>query len=277
MGGGLRMLGLDAASSLIGGLARRIGPRLAASEVARRNLAAAGYDRTQAEAILAGMWDNLGRTAAEYPFLREICDYPRLSRIEIADGRSIVAAREAGKGGIFFSAHIANWEVIPYMSQVFGLDVLNFYREPNNPYMRQVIQGWRPTAASTMIPKGFPGMKQAVAGLAQGKFIGILIDQKYNQGVEVDFLGRPTRLSQAIAVLTRRFRCPAIPLHAERIGGSHFKVTAHPAIDIDYDLPADRFQVEVTQQVIRVVEGWVRERPDQWLWVHKIWGKDFYR
>lgn len=277
VGGGLRALGLDAASNLMAGLARMIGPRLGPSRVARRNLAVAGYDEAEAERILAGMWDNLGRTIAEYPFLKEICDHPRLSRIEIADDRSIAAAREAGKGGIIFSAHMGNWEILPYLSQVFDIDTLTFYREPNNPYIREVVEDWRPAAPTAMIRKGLPGMKQALAGLAKGKFIGILIDQKYNQGVEVDFLGRPTLMSQAIAVLARRFRCPVIPIHAMRTTGSRFRVTTGSPVEFDFDLPPELFLADATRRAVAVIEGWIREQPEQWLWVHKIWGKDFYR
>src|ERR1041384_560724 len=69
-----RLLPIDIASGVGGWLGRCVGPALGVSRQARRNLAAAFPDWAPAEIerVVRGMWDNLGRVAAEYPHLRRI-------------------------------------------------------------------------------------------------------------------------------------------------------------------------------------------------------------
>src|SRR5260370_36164457 len=75
---------LNAASAVGGMLARRIGPRHGVSNRARRNLRPAlpELSATQIAALLRGMWDNVGRVAAEYPHLRNIRVVDALSRVQ---------------------------------------------------------------------------------------------------------------------------------------------------------------------------------------------------
>ena len=109
----LRCLPLDAASALGGFLACRIAPRLAISDRARRNLRAAFPDLSEPriDAIVRGMWDNLGRVAAEYPHLRHIRVFDPGSRVETRGIEHLDRALAAGRRVILFGGHIANWEI----------------------------------------------------------------------------------------------------------------------------------------------------------------------
>src|SRR5919197_1021102 len=82
--GGLDLLPLDWASAIGGRLARAIGPRLGISKRARINLGRAFPELSEAEIerIIAGMWDNLGRVAAEYPHLSKIGVFDPAGRVE---------------------------------------------------------------------------------------------------------------------------------------------------------------------------------------------------
>src|SRR6267378_1410389 len=111
--GALGLLPLDWASALGGALARRIGPSLGISERARRNLRRAfpGLPEIEIERIVAGMWDNLGRVAAEYPHLREIRVFEAGGRVETHGLEHMDRAVAAGRRMIIFSGHIANWAI----------------------------------------------------------------------------------------------------------------------------------------------------------------------
>src|SRR5882762_11280770 len=111
--GALGLLPLDWASALGGALARRIGPSLGISERARRNLRRAfpGLPEIEIERIVAGMWDNLGGVAAEYPHLREIRVFEAGGRVETHGLEHMDRAVAAGRRMIIFSGHIANWEI----------------------------------------------------------------------------------------------------------------------------------------------------------------------
>ena len=107
------LLPLDFASALGGALARRIGPSLGISKRARLNLRRAFPELSEAEIarLVAGMWDNLGRVAAEYPHLREIRVFEPGGRVETHGFEHVDRAVAAGRRMIVFSGHIANWEI----------------------------------------------------------------------------------------------------------------------------------------------------------------------
>src|SRR5947208_743959 len=106
-------LPIDAASTVGGALARWIGPRLGISRRARRNLRAALPELTpaQIERILRGMWDNLGRVAAEYPHLRRIRVFEADGRVETRGIEHLDQALAAGRRVVMFGGHLANWEI----------------------------------------------------------------------------------------------------------------------------------------------------------------------
>src|ERR1700730_1151167 len=111
--GGFKVLPLDCASALGGALARRIGPFLAVSKHARRNISRAFPELSETEIgrIVTGMWDNLGRVAAEYPHLRKISVFEPGGRVETHGFEHVDRAVAAGRRMIVFSGHIANWEI----------------------------------------------------------------------------------------------------------------------------------------------------------------------
>ena len=108
--GGFKALPLDCASALGGALGRRIGPFLGVSKHARRNISRAfpELSETEIERVVAGMWDNLGRLAAEYPHLRKIRVFASGGRIETYGFEHVDRALTAGRRMIVFSGHIAN-------------------------------------------------------------------------------------------------------------------------------------------------------------------------
>ena len=121
--GSRRMLPVDWASGLGGWIGRRVGPLLAQTRKATRNLARAFPENSpeQNRRIVLGMWDNLGRVVAEYPHLPRICDRLEGGRVEIVGFENYLALESDGKPGILFGAHLANWEVLPFSRGTRGL------------------------------------------------------------------------------------------------------------------------------------------------------------
>jgi KDO2-lipid IV(A) lauroyltransferase len=130
-----RVLGLKAASDLGGWLARTVGPRIPVTRRARRNMMYALPDLSESErnAYIVAMWENLGRTFAEYAHLDKFWALKPGARIEIVDIEYAEAAIAKGKGGLFVSGHCGNWEVMPRCIGDRGLKGTLVYRPPNNP------------------------------------------------------------------------------------------------------------------------------------------------
>ncbi|MDP6174799.1 MAG: hypothetical protein QGF09_11575 [Rhodospirillales bacterium] len=136
------LLPVDAASATGGWIARVIGMRLPVSGTARGNLARVfpEMETSEADRIIKGMWDNLGRTVAERAHLGDFDPYRMDSRVEIVGAGVIDLVREDMKPGLFFTGHMGNWELASLGMTRRGLPVHVAYRAANNPMVDRIFQ-----------------------------------------------------------------------------------------------------------------------------------------
>jgi len=139
--GAFKFLPLDSASALGGALARHIGPRFGISKLARRNISRAFPELSETEitCVIASMWHNLGRVAAEYPHLRKIHVFEPGGRVETHGFEQVHRAVAAKRRMIFFSGHIANWEIAALAAVQYGISVAQITRflQPDDPAAKQ--------------------------------------------------------------------------------------------------------------------------------------------
>lgn len=269
----VRLLPFEKASGLGGWLARTVGPRLPVSERARRNLRRAFPEKTgpEIEAIVAGMWDNLGRTAFEYAHLDKFRFFdPSDDRVEVVGTQYIDLVRDDGKPGIFFSGHLANWELMGLCAAARGIPIHLVYRAPNNPFMDWLFR-IRRSGGAELIPKGPGGARRAIALLKRGGHLGMLVDQKMNDGISVPFFGRDAMTAPALAQFVLKLGCPAIPARVERLEGVRFRITVYPPLDLPDSGDRHADMATLMGRVNGLLEGWIRERPEQWFWLHRRW------
>jgi KDO2-lipid IV(A) lauroyltransferase len=267
-----RALPLDAASWLGGCLARKLGPLAGAHKTAVKNLAFAFPEKDAAARakLLTGMWDNIGRTLGEYPHLGELLNDS--ARVEIIDPDNIVAKlRDDGKGALLIGMHFGNWELSTIPGHRSGLKQHHFYRAPNNPYVDKLLCKLRDALQQeSYMPKGAKGARQAAMLLKSQAHIGMLVDQKQDEGVAVPFFGRDAMATTAPAALARRMDVPIVGARVIRLQGCHFKVIV---TELTIAKTADREAdvIETTKQISALFEQWIRETPEQWFWVHRRW------
>ena len=266
------LLPVDCASALGGALARRIGPHLGISKRARLNLRRVLPELSEPEIarVVAGMWDNLGRVAAEYPHLQKFRVFEPGGRVETHGFEHIERAVAAGRRMIVFSGHIANWEIGSLAGVQYGISVAQIYRAANNPLVDRLLGRLRGDREE-FIPKGAVAARRAIAALNRGVHLGLLADQKMNDGIPVPFFGRPAMTSSALGFLALRFDCDVIPLRVERLAGAHFRVTVFPPIALSRSGERHADTATLMGQVNAILETWIRDRPEQWLWVHRRW------
>ena len=270
--GALGLLPIEWASALGGAAARRIGPRLGISKRARINLRRAFPEcpETAIEQIVEGMWDNLGRVAAEYPHLREIRVFPPDGRVETLGLEHMDRAVAAGRRMIIFSGHLANWEIGALAAAQYGIAVTQLYRAPNNPLVDRLIARFRADRGE-YVRKGASGARRAFAALHRGEHLTMLADQKLNEGIPVPFFGRPAMTATALALLALRFDCAVLPARVERLRGARFRVTVFPPLPLPRTGDPKGDVAALTGSVTAILEGWIRERPEEWLWLHRRW------
>lgn len=269
------LLPLDVASAVGGWLGRTLGPKLGVRKIARRNLVAAFPDKSPAEidAIMAEMWDNLGRVMAEFPHIGRMDIYgdPRfeISGIEHAD-----AMRDDGKPGIFLTPHLGNWELSAHAVIQRGpwtTPLAIVYRAANDPAAEWLLRYGRRGLKAEMIAKGTAGARRIVEVLRAGGHIGMLPDQKMNDGISVSFFGRPAMTAPAIAQLALKYGCYILPGYVERVKGAHFRLHILPPIPLPDSGDRKADIVALTADINRRMEEWIRRHPGQWLWVHRRW------
>jgi KDO2-lipid IV(A) lauroyltransferase len=258
---------------------KTIGPRLREHRIGRANLTAAFPEKSpeEIEQILMGVWDNLGRVGAEFAHIDHVWDYdrahPERSRIELPK-RTIEIydrIRDDGKPALIFAAHLANWELPALAAPAHGLDAAILYRRPNIASADRIIQQMRQVNMGTLIPAGRDAPLRLGQALRDGKHVAMLIDQYLTGGVEVTFFGRKTRANPTLARLLRQVECPIHGVRVIRLPGFRFRAELTEEIPPVRDAEGKIDIQGTTQAVTSVVEGWVREHPEQWLWLHRRW------
>jgi Kdo2-lipid IVA lauroyltransferase/acyltransferase len=271
-----------AASNLGGFVARAIGPWLPVSRVAYRNLELAlpELDHAARRRIVRGVWDNLGRTACELPHVASLRqNTPSGPGWEMVGEEHLVALAERGGPAIFFSGHIANWEMLPPAVAAYGMVFSSMYRGAKNPLIDRMLIRLRHKALGAEVPqfaKGAAGARAALAHVNRGGFLGMLMDQKMNDGIPARLFGREAMTAPALAAIALRLRCPVIPGHVERIGPARFRLVCEAPMDLPDSGDRQADVAAVTQRVNDWLERWIRARPEEWLWVHRRWGREVY-
>jgi KDO2-lipid IV(A) lauroyltransferase len=272
------LIPLSVMSSAAGGLLRTVGPLLREHRIGRAQLAAAFPEKSadEIERILRGAWDNLGRAVAEFAHIDQLWDYDKLQgagRIMRSDDSETIAIRlrDDGKPALVFAAHVGNWELPAIAARMYGLDTTVLYRRPNIRAVADEIVEMRAGCMGTLMPTTMDAPVKLADALARGSHVAMLVDQWYGPGVPVTFFGKKTLANQTIARLARHFECPIHGIRSVRHPDGRLQVRVTEAIEPKRDAEG-KIDVEGTMQVITsVVEGWVREHPEQWLWLHRRW------
>jgi KDO2-lipid IV(A) lauroyltransferase len=260
-------------------ITRTIGPWLPEQKTGRANLTAAFPEKSQREieTILSGVWGNLGRVGAEFAHLDHIWDFnpehPETSRIEASKEtmEKYVALRDDGKGALIFASHLANWEMPALAGPAYGLESAVLFRRPNIAAVDRAVQDMRAVNMGTMIATTHDAPIRLAEALQNGVHVGMLVDQYFSRGVDVDFFGRTTKANPLLARLARQVECPIHGVRMIRLPGHRFRAEISDEVKPARD-SSGKIDVRGTMQAVTsVIEGWVRENPEQWLWLHRRW------
>jgi Kdo2-lipid IVA lauroyltransferase/acyltransferase len=267
------------ANALAAGL-RRVGPRLREHNIARANLVAAFPEKSpqEIEAILSASWDNLGRVAAEFLHLDRMTildpEKPSEGHVDVTyDPVTVERMRAIRQGArLFFGTHLGNWELPARFAHHYGLDSTILFRPPNIVPIANAVIEMRAGCMGTLVESRYDAPMRMLRALQRGGKVGMLVDQYDLRGVEVTFFGRVTKASPLVAQLARYNECP---IHGVRIirlkDRNKFWGEITDPIEPVRD-PDGQINIKgTTQAIANVVESWVREHPDQWLWQHRRW------
>ncbi len=273
----LRLFPPDRAIDLADRIARWVGPKVGRHRVAVDNLREAYPEKTAAEieAIASDMWANMARLAAEYVFLDLLFDFePGAStsgRIEVEGIDHFIAIAGQDRPHILFTGHLGNFELLPIAGATFGMNVTALFRPPNNPYIADFIHARRKSTMGNLLASR-NGVSFALARILEARgTIGVLVDQKFVNGLRTTFFGRECETSPLLPKLARQFECDVYPARCIRLPGNRFRLIVEDKLELPRAANG-RVALGPSAQLLNdVVERWVREDPGQWMWFHKRW------
>ena len=227
--------------------------------------------------MVRGVWENLGRTVGELPHLADLGPTASGPGWELVGAEALRPLLSDAGPAILFSGHIGNWEVLPVAAAAAGVPFHSMYRTIENPAIDHMLLDLRRRAMRYdvgMFPKGAAGAMQAMRHLRRGGRLGMLMDQKMNDGIPARFFGRPAMTAPALAVLALRLRCPVIPGWVERTGPARFRVTCEMPLALPDSGDHGADVAALTQAVNDRLESWIRMKPEAWLWLHRRWPRE---
>lgn len=259
--------------------ARKIGPMLHEHRIGKKNLEAAFPDKSPEEidALLLKVWENLGRFGGEFAHLDRVWDsdieHPERGRIELSAATIAIFEKlmNDGKGALVFASHLANWELPALAAPAYGLDSAVLFRRPNVAAIDTAVQDIRAVNMGEMISTGIDAPVRLAKALQRGLHVGMLVDQYYTKGVEVTFFGRTTKANPLLARLAQKVDVPIHGVRVIRLPDGRFRAEITEQVEPVRDTSGEIDVQATTQKITTIIEGWIRENPEQWLWLHRRW------
>ena len=260
-------------SSLLGGVVLFVyGKFSLKNKIALKNLNKVFPSKNlkQKKTIINRMWFHFGRVIGEYPHLEKI-NALGSENITIEGLENLTDPLKKNKNCLFFSAHLGNWELTSHPLTELGYTISFIYRPPNNPFVDNLLRRIRKKYGVNLIRKGPSGAKECIKVLKSNKGnIGMLMDQKMNDGIKANFFGYEVMTASAIARFAIKFKCPIIPAICKRVNGTRFLIKYYPEIKYEKILELES-ELNIINYLNRYIETWIKESPEQWIWVHNRW------
>jgi KDO2-lipid IV(A) lauroyltransferase len=202
-----------------------------------------------------------------------LIDPVRLPRIvEVRGMENLRKAISRGKGIIFVTGHIGNWELMGHtVAAVHPLSVIAAPIEPEQ--VNDMIVELRARMGVRTVLRTRPGAaKELIRIFRENRVLGILIDQDTDvESAFVEFMGRPAWTPTAAASMAIKFGAPVIFGYDRRNADNSHTVTIEGPLDLIRTGDVDKDAVANTAMLTRKIEDAVRNNPEQWVWMHRRW------
>ena len=270
-----KIIGLKNASNLGGVLGRFIGPFFRSKNITKHNIkiGLGNLDEKRETEIINAMWSNIGRTFAEYAFLKNFkFDKTNFSHIKINGTNYLEQIKKNNEPVIFYSGHFANFELMAMELDKFGIKAAAIYRPLNNFLLNPIMEYLRMKyICPNQIPKGRMGMRKIISRVKDGYSIALMVDQRVGEGLRIPFFNKPAHTTTVPAQLALKYNCRLVPIFLERKEGINFEMTVHEPYEIQKTGDTDQDTKSITLKINQLIEKMIIKNPTQWLWPHNRW------
>ena len=242
------------------------------NKIVKKNLdrVFSGFTEKKKKQITKKMWFHFGRVMGEYPNLNKI-NINNQNHIIVKNEENLIKPLRSYSNCLFFSAHIGNWELTSHLLTKSGYKINFIYRAPNNNLVDNLLRKIRMSYGVDLIRKGNKGAKECIKILnKKNGHIGMLIDQKMNDGVPTNFFGCKVKSASAIAKFAIKYNCPIIPAVCVRLKSTKFQIIYFKPITPNQIIKFGS-EIKIMNELNKYVENWIVNNPEQWIWFHNRW------
>ena len=270
-----KIIGLKNASNLGSVLGRFIGPLFRSKHITKQNIkiGLGELDQKKETEIINSMWSNIGRTFAEYPFLKDFkFNKINFDHIKIYGTKYLDEIKKNNEPTIFYSCHFANFELMAMELDKFGIKCAAIYRPLNNFFLNPLMEYLRMKyICPNQIPKGRMGMREIISKVKDGYSIALMVDQRVSEGPRTPFFNKPAHTTTIPAQLALKYNCKLVPISLERKEGVNFEMTIHEPYKVKKTGNDEEDTKNITLQINQIIEKMIIKNPTQWIWSHNRW------
>ena len=270
-----RIIGLSNASYLGSIMGRVIGPLFRSKNIIKQNIknGLGEVDKKRETEIINGMWSNIGRTFAEYVFLKDFkFNKTNFDHIKINGINYLNEIKNNNEPAIFYSGHFANFELMAMELEKFGIKCAAIYRPLNNFFLNPLMEYLRiKYICPNQIPKGRMGMREIISKIKDGYSIALMVDQRVSEGPRTLFFNKPAHTTTIPAQLALKYNCKLVPISLERKEDVNFEMTIHEPYKVKKTGNDEEDTKNITLKINQILEKMIVENPTQWIWSHNRW------
>ncbi len=212
--------------------------------------------------IILSTWEHFGSVIGELSHWHNMGKREFFDRIKIINPHNMPRSR-----ALIISGHIGNWELISKIAREYSINLTLVYRPSNNPYTDNLINKLRNSYNIPLIPKGAKGVKKILQELKNGRVVGMMIDQKMDEGISVPFFKKDAMTTTLPATLALKYKVPIIMSRIIKTGNA--KYTAEFCEHLKITSTDTKFSI--MKKINSILEKWIIETPEQWFWFHNRW------
>ena len=265
-----KLLGAKLSSNVSGKIFEKIGPFFRSEDLIDTNLRRAlpNINSNDLKEIKRLMWNNYGRTFAEYMFIKDFRFGELASNINIQGQEILNEIKQRNKPVVFISGHLANFELMGMCLERSGINLSAIYRPLNNIFLNQIMENIRKKyICKNQIKKGKAGLRELIFLIKKNFSTALMIDQRVSQGILSNFFKKKALTTTIPAQLVKKFNLPIVPVYIERVNDIKFKIKIEKPINFSKEASIKI----ITDELNHVLEKMILKKPEHWIWSHNRW------
>ena len=270
-----KIIGLKNASNLGGILGRFIGPLFRSKLVIKQNIniGLGDIDEKKETEIIDGMWSNIGRTFAEYVFLKDFkFNRTDFDHMKLDGLKYLEEIKKSNEPVIFYSGHFANFELMAMELDKFGIKCAAIYRPLNNFFLNPLMEYFRiKYICPIQIPKGVSGSREIIKKIKDGYSIALMVDQRVSEGPRISFFNKEAHTTTIPTQIALKYNCKLVPIYLERKNGINFEMVIHKPYEITKTEVHEEDIKNNSLTINQNIEEMIIKNPTQWIWTHDRW------